>query len=109
MVRARSTALMPVVMPSRASTLTVKAVCMRSVFSGTICVSPRRDRASSSMGTHSRPLQWVMVKATSSGVARSAANTTSPSFSRSSSSTTTTALPAAISAIARSTVSSWVT
>ena len=48
------------------------------------------------------------MKATSSGVASSAAKMRSPSFSRSSSSTTTTALPAAMSAIARSTVSSTV-
>ena len=39
---------------------------------------------------------------TSSAVAFSAAKIRSPSFSRSSSSTTTTALPAAMSAIARS-------
>jgi hypothetical protein len=45
------------------------------------------------------------MKATSSGVASSAAKMRSPSFSRSSSSTTTTALPAAICAIARSMVS----
>src|SRR5215207_7376838 len=48
------------------------------------------------------------MNATSSGVAFSAAKVRSPSFSRSSSSMTTTALPAAISAIARSTVSSLV-
>ncbi|SKZ84001.1 Uncharacterised protein [Mycobacteroides abscessus subsp. abscessus] len=46
------------------------------------------------------------MNATSSGVAFSAAKIRSPSFSRSSSSTTTTALPAAMSAMARSTVSS---
>src|SRR5213079_468274 len=40
----------------------------------------------------------------SSGVAISAAKIRSPSFSRSASSTTTTGLPAAMSAIARSTV-----
>ncbi len=48
------------------------------------------------------------MKATNSGVAFSAAKMRSPSFSRSSSSMTTTALPAAISAIARSTGSSLV-
>src|SRR5918993_634877 len=46
-----------------------------------------------------------MVNAISSGVAFAAAKMMSPSFSRSSSSTTTTALPAAMSAIARSTES----
>jgi hypothetical protein len=49
------------------------------------------------------------MNATSSGVASSAAKMRSPSFSRSSSSTTTTALPAAMSAIARSMLSSPVT
>ena len=48
------------------------------------------------------------MNATSSGVAFSAAKMRSPSFSRSSSSMTTTALPAAISATARSMVSSLV-
>ena len=38
-VRARSAALMPVVTPSRASTLTVNAVCIRSVLCGAICAS----------------------------------------------------------------------
>ena len=46
-----------------------------------------------------------MVNAISSGVALAAAKMMSPSFSRSSSSTTMTALPAAMSAIARSTES----
>ena len=45
------------------------------------------------------------MNAISSGVALAAAKMMSPSFSRFSSSTTTTALPAAMSAIARSTVS----
>ena len=45
------------------------------------------------------------MNAISSGVALAAAKMMSPSFSRSSSSTTTTAFPAAMSAIARSTVS----
>src|SRR5689334_3688862 len=48
------------------------------------------------------------MNATSSGVAFSAAKIRSPSFSRSSSSMTTTALPAAMSATARSTESSLV-
>src|SRR3954468_14924246 len=48
------------------------------------------------------------MNATSSGVAFSAAKMRSPSFSRSSSSTTTTALPAAMSATARSTESNLV-
>src|SRR5579875_967308 len=48
------------------------------------------------------------MKATSSGVAFSAAKMRSPSFSRSSSSMTTTALPAAMSATARSTESNLV-
>src|SRR5215212_3627402 len=48
------------------------------------------------------------MNATSSGVAFSAAKMRSPSFSRSSSSMTTTALPAAMSATARSTESNLV-
>ena len=48
------------------------------------------------------------MKATISGVAFSAAKIRSPSFSRSSSSMTTTALPAAMSATARSTESNLV-
>src|SRR4051794_38053469 len=48
------------------------------------------------------------MKATSSGVAFSAAKIRSPSFSRSSSSMTTTALPAAMSATALSTESNLV-
>src|SRR5918993_324174 len=48
------------------------------------------------------------MNATSSGVAISAAKMRSPSFSRSSSSMTTTALPAAMSATARSTESNLV-
>src|SRR5699024_5765168 len=49
--------------------------------------------------------EWRIVNAISSGVALAAAKMMSPSFSRSSSSTTTTALPAAMSATARSTES----
>ena len=55
------------------------------------------------IGTQITPLECRIVKAISSGVALEAAKMMSPSFSRSSSSTTTTALPAAMSAIARST------
>ena len=58
------------------------------------------------IGTQITPLECRMVKAISSGVALAAAKMMSPSFSRSSSSTTTTALPAAMSAMACSTLSS---
>ena len=57
------------------------------------------------IGTQITPLLCRIVKAISSGVARDAAKIRSPSFSRSSSSTTTTALPAAMSAMARSMLS----
>ncbi len=58
------------------------------------------------IGTQITPLEWRIVNAISSGVALLAAKIRSPSFSRVSSSTTTTALPAAMSSIARSTLSS---
>ena len=60
---------------------------------------------SAGIGTQITPLECRIVNAISSGVALAAAKMMSPSFSRSSSSTTTTALPAAMSAIARSTLS----
>lgn len=70
--------------------------------------SPSLSQISPSSGTHRYPEVYRTMNATSSGVAFSAAKIRSPSFSRSSSSMTTTAFPAAISATARSTVSSLV-
>ncbi len=104
-VVARSAAEMPVVTPwaGDASTETVKAVRIDSVLWATICGSSRRSSSSSSMGAQIRPRHSLIMKATISGVAFSAAMTRSPSFSRSSSSTTTTGRPAAMSRIACST------
>ena len=58
------------------------------------------------MGTHTTPELWRTVKPMSGGLACWAANTRSPSFSRSSSSTTTTAAPEAMAATASGTGSS---
>ncbi len=101
-VVARSEAEMPVVTPCapEASTETVNAVFMDSVLSSTICGSPSRSSSSGSMGAQIRPRHSLIMKATISGVACSAAMTRSPSFSRSSSSTTTIGRPAAMSAMA---------
>ena len=54
-VCARSLAEMPVVMPSRASTLTANAVCIRSSFCCTIAGIPSRSSAAPVIGTHTRP------------------------------------------------------
>ena len=102
----RSAAEMPVVTPSLASTLTVNAVRIRSLFCEVISGSWSRSSSSPSIGTQITPLVCLIVNASSAGVALLAAKMMSPSFSRSASSTTTTARPAAMSAIARSTVSS---
>ena len=73
---------------------------------GVISGISSRSSMAAGIGTQMTPLLWRMVKAISSGVALDAAKMRSPSFSRSSSSTTTTALPAAMSATARSMLSS---
>jgi len=56
MVRARSAALMPVVMPSRASTLTVKAVPRRASLRATIGGRSSASARSDDMGTQTTPL-----------------------------------------------------
>jgi len=101
-VWARSAALMPVLTPSRASTEMVYAVRSLSLLWGVISGISSRSSMSAGIGTQITPLECRIVKAISSGVALEAAKMMSPSFSRSSSSTTTTALPAAMSAMARS-------
>ena len=102
----RSAAEMPVVTPSRASTEIVYAVRSLSLLCGVISGISSRSSIAAGIGTQITPLEWRIVKAISSGVAFEAAKMMSPSFSRSSSSTTITALPAAMSAMARSTGSS---
>ena len=98
---ARSAAEMPVVIPSRASTETVYAVRMRSRLCGVINGIPSRSRVAPVKGTQITPLEWRIMNAISAGVVLLAANTRSPSFSRSSASTTATGLPARMSTIAR--------
>ena len=56
MVRARSAAEMPVVTPSRASTLMVNAVRIRSAFCVVISGSCSRSSISPSIGTQITPL-----------------------------------------------------
>jgi len=104
-VFARSYALMPVVMPSVASTETAKAVRWDSRFSGTIWEMPRRRSWCSTVGTQINPRAWRIIMLTASGVTLEAAITKSPSFSRFSSSVTITSLPAAMSARASSMLS----
>ena len=105
-VRDRSSAEIPVVTPSRASTLMVKAVRIRSALCGVISGSCSRSSMSPGSGTQITPLVCRIMKAISAGVILLAATMMSPSFSRSASSTTTTGRPAAMSLIARSTSSS---
>ncbi len=94
------------VTPSRASTLMVKAVRIRSALCGVISGSCSRSSISPGSGTQITPLVCRIMKAISAGVILLAATMMSPSFSRSASSTTTTGRPAAMSLIARSTSSS---
>ena len=103
-VRARSAALIPVVTPSRASTVTVNAVPRRASLRATICGRSSSSSRSAVIGTQITPLACVRMNATSSASQSSAARVRSPSFSRSSSSTTTTMRPARMSAMASSMV-----
>src|SRR5438477_11791036 len=103
-VRARSAALIPVVTPSRASTLTVNAVPSRASLRATICGSASSSRRAVVIGTQITPLAYLRMNATCSGSQSSAAIVRSPSFSRSSSSTTMTMRPRLMSSIASGTV-----
>ena len=103
-VWARSCAEIPVVTPSRASTVTVKAVPNGVSFWSVIWRSPSSSQRSSVRHRQTSPRACVTMKLTASGVANWAAIVRSPSFSRSSSSTTTTKRPARISSIASSTL-----
>src|SRR5688572_27982195 len=96
-VSARSCAEIPVAMPSAASIDAVKLVPWRERFSVTIGRKPRREACSAAIGMQIRPRPWRARKLTFSAVTKSAANTRSPSFSRSSSSTRMTMLPARMS------------
>ena len=103
-VRARSKAEVPVVVPRRASTDSVKGVPNLAVLRDTMSFKPRRSAHSADMGAHRMPRPCLSMKFTVSGVAFSAAHTRSPSFSRSASSTTTMICPARIRRTASGTV-----
>jgi hypothetical protein len=62
MVRARSAALMPVVMPLAASTLTWKSVRKFSVFCATICSMPNCFSRSKVVGTQISPRPCLAMK-----------------------------------------------
>ena len=100
MVRARSSAEIPVLTPfsGPASTLTVKAVWLLSVLRSTISGRSRASSRSPSMARQIRPRASVAMKLICSGVANCAAQIRSPSFSRFSSSTTTIDSPLRIAA-----------
>ena len=104
-VRARSSAEIPVVTPSTASTDTVNPVPKPLLFwlSGTIIGIFKRSSIEPCIDKHISPRPCVAMKLMAAGVAKSAAMTRSPSFSRSSSSTTTTIFPALMAAMAEST------
>src|SRR6185436_19306862 len=102
-VWARSRAEIPVVMPWRASMLTVKAVPRSERLSAVIMGRRRWATRSSVMARQMRPRPWRAMKLIASGVTMSAAMVRSPSFSRSSSSTTITMRPARICSTASGT------
>ena len=81
-VMLRSKALIPVVVPSLASTLTVKAVWSFSVLCMACMGSPRESTRSGAMGTQMSPRAWVAMKLMFCGVANCPAQTRSASFSR---------------------------
>mmetsp|Transcript_18013 Transcript_18013/g.49998 ORF Transcript_18013/g.49998 Transcript_18013/m.49998 type:complete len:212 (+) Transcript_18013:531-1166(+) len=104
-VLARSTELIPVVIPCSlvASTVTVKAVFFGSSLLVIIWGSFSWSMRSPSMATQITPLEYRTMNAMSSGVQASAAMIKSPSFSRFISSTTTTIFPSFTAAMASST------
>ncbi len=102
-VAARSWAEMPVVVPSRTSMLTVKAVPCEDVFFWTIGGRSSSSHRSAVSETQTRPRAKRAMKLTASGVTLSEAKIRSPSFSRSASSTTMICSPRRIRATASST------
>src|SRR3954453_1079175 len=103
-VCAWSWTLMPVVTPSRASTVTVNGVWWGVSFLAAISSRPSSSQRSGVRARQIHPPAWRVMKLIASGVTNCAAMTRSPSFSRSSSSTTTTILPLAMSSRASSMV-----
>ena len=94
-VWARSWAEIPVLTPSAASIVTVKAVCSGASFLAAIRLRPSCSQRSAVSARQIRPRASLAMKLIASGVANWAAITRSPSFSRSSPSQTTTIRPAA--------------
>ena len=84
--------------PRSASTDSVNGVPNFAVLCVTISLSPSRSASSGAIGAHRMPRPCLTAKLTIAGVAFSAANTTSPSFSRSASSTTMIMRPSRIRA-----------
>src|SRR5580692_1670568 len=103
-VVARSEALVPVVVPRRASIGSQNGVPKAEVFRGVIAVRFNASQRCSVSARQIRPRPNLVMKLMASGVTFSAAMVRSPSFSRSSSSTRTIIRPARISSSASSTV-----
>ncbi len=101
-VRARSAAEMPVVMPSRASMLTVNAVERRDSLPCAISGRPSASTRRRDSARQIRPRPCLAMKLIASALQCSAGMTRSPSFSRLSSSTRMNIRPA----LASSTISS---
>ena len=92
-VFARSSPLIPVVLPAIKSTETVNAVSWLSSFRATIIGSFKRFAISSVMTPQITPDVWRTMKPSCSVVALCAKRIKSPSFSRSASSVTIKNLP----------------
>src|SRR5215213_1118658 len=103
-VTARSSAEIPVVMPLRASTVTVKAVDLFGPSDETMRGIWSASSRSPTIGIQISPQPWRAIKLIASDVQNSAAIARSPSFSRSSSSTMITNFPAWKSSMACSIV-----
>ena len=101
-VVARSSADIPVVIPTEASTETLKAVPFLSSFTKVIGGRFSLSKSSDSIGTQTTPEVFLIMKFIDSVVMRDPAIIKSPSFSLSSSSTTTTGFPFLKSSIASS-------
>ena len=99
-----SAADIPVVIPLAASIDTVKAVPWLALFFSVIIGRSKWEHLLEVRVKQMRPLPFDAIKLTISGLTSSAAQTKSPSFSRSSSSSKITILPSAISFISSSTV-----
>src|SRR4029077_18734853 len=103
-VVARSDALVPVVVPVRASIGSQNGVPKREVLRGVIGSSFSASQRCSVSARQISPRPFLAMKLIASGVTFSAAIARSPSFSRSSSSTRTIIRPCRISSTASSTV-----